>query len=65
MTTDRIALYILALLVVVVTGSFAWYALGNDAAMERLRGELAETNRRLELMRPTSLTLYPKRPDEV
>lgn len=50
MTHDRLALFILTALVVVLNGAFAWYAIGNDAEVKRLRDRTTKVERDLYLL---------------
>lgn len=62
MTTDRLAIFILASLVVVMTAAFAWYAIGTDDELDRMRKELAGLKREpVKPYRPTVAELYPER----
>lgn len=65
MTSERLAIYILAALVVVLNSAFTWHAIKTDAKLARMREEIAATDRRLELARLKSTDLCPKQPHEV
>lgn len=50
MTPDRIGLFVIAALVVVLNGAFAWYAITNDAEVKRLRDRTNKAERDLGLL---------------